>query len=75
MEKMAYLKMLHDIAYQANLADTERKESWQHWSHASEHVQKVLDIVSSMLTDSEYDLFLNCFGCFTDFAIQMGKGV
>ena len=49
MTKIEYLRRLHDIAYQANLADTDRAEGWQRASMASAHVNPILEIVESMM--------------------------
>jgi hypothetical protein len=64
MTKIEYLRRLHDIAYQANLADTEHAEGWQRASMASAHVNPILDIVESMMSPPQYQMFLDCFGDF-----------
>ena len=68
MTKIQYLRLLHDIAYQANLADTDTAHAWQTPDMASTHVQPVLYIASSMLTPDQYQAFLDCFGDFASFA-------
>lgn len=68
MEKTTYLRMLHDLIYQANLADTDdRAEPWQDASHAHKHAQPMLDIARSLMNAREYEIFLDCFGDFDSF--------
>jgi len=67
MDKITYLRSLHDLIYVANLADTDRREDWQEAKQASTHAQALLDIVGSIVSRSEYDMFLNCFGDFESF--------
>jgi hypothetical protein len=68
MTKLEYLRRLHDLAYIANLADTDRAEPWQRPAMAHQHVQPLLDIVSDILTPAEYAAFLDLFGDFVSFA-------
>ena len=68
MTKMEYIRKLHDVAYVANLADSDRAEAWQCAKMAHSHVQPVLDIIESMLTREQYQCFLDCFGDFESFA-------
>jgi hypothetical protein len=68
MTKIQYLRLLHDIAYQANLADTSSADAWQTPDMAATHCQPVLDIACSMLTPAQYQAFLDCFGDFASFA-------
>jgi hypothetical protein len=68
MTKLQYLRHLHNIAYQANLADSAIPEAWQTPDMAATHVQPVLDIARSMLTPAQYQAFLDCFGDFASFA-------
>jgi hypothetical protein len=68
MTKVQYLRRLHDIAYQANLADTSSADAWQTPDMAATHCQPVLDIARSMLTPAQYQAFLDCFGDFASFA-------
>ena len=75
MHKMAYLKKLHDLAYQANLADTSEKEDWQTAHMASSHCQALLDIVGSMLHPEEYQAFLDNFGDFGGFEHHMASHI
>jgi hypothetical protein len=67
-DKIQYLRLLHDIAYQANLADTSSADAWQTPEMAATHCQPVLDIACSMLTPAQYQAFLDCFGDFASFA-------
>jgi hypothetical protein len=73
MEKIAYLRHLHDIAYQANLADTDRAEDWQWPGMAHHHAQPILDIIESMLSPEQYEIFLNCFGDFESFIYNLKR--
>ena len=73
MTKMEYIRKLHDVAYIANLADSDRAEAWQWAQMAHSHVQPVLDIIESMLTREQYQCFLDCFGDFESFAYYMKK--
>ena len=74
MDKIEYLRKLHDIAYQANLADApDMADEWQSPSMACTHVQPILDIVQSMLSPEQYQMFLDCFGCFSDIAHNLNK--
>jgi hypothetical protein len=68
MTKIQYLRLLHDIAYQANIADTSSADAWQTPEMAATHCQPVLDIACSMLTPAQYQAFLDCFGDFASFA-------
>jgi hypothetical protein len=68
MTKLEYIRKLHDVAYIANLADSDRAEAWQWPGMAHYHVQPVLDIIESMLTREQYQCFLDCFGDFESFA-------
>ena len=68
MTKIQYLRLLHDIAYQANIADTSSADAWQTPEMAATHCQPVLDIACSMLTPAQYQAFLDCFGDFAAFA-------
>jgi hypothetical protein len=68
MTKMEYIRKLHDVAYIANLADSDRAEAWQCAKMAHSHVQPVLDIIENMLTREQYQCFLDCFGDFESFA-------
>jgi hypothetical protein len=67
MDKITYLRSLHDLIYVANLADTDRREEWQEAKQSATHAQALLDIVGSIVSRSEYDMFLNCFGDFESF--------
>ncbi len=67
MTKIEYLRRLHDIAYQANLADTDRAEDWQFPGMSSLHVNPILDIIESMMSPAQYQMFLDCFGDFASF--------
>jgi hypothetical protein len=71
MTKMEYIRKLHDLAYVANLADSDRAEEWQLAGMAHHHVQPMLDIIESMLTREQYQCFLDCFGDFASFAHHM----
>jgi len=73
MEKIEYIRHLHNAAYMANLADTERREDWQTENMAHDHVNPILEIVRSVLTPAEYDAFLNYFGDFESFVAYMEK--
>lgn len=74
MEKNEYLRKLHDLAYTANRADSpEMAQDWQAASHASAHVNALLDIVKSLLTAREYEIFLDCFGDFDAFICNAKK--
>lgn len=74
MEKNEYLRQLHDLAYVANRADSaELRENWQHASHASAHVNALLDIVKSLLTERDYEIFLDCFGDFDAFLYNVER--
>jgi len=73
MEKIEYIRHLHNAAYMANLADSERKADWQTPDMANVHVQALLDIVESVLTPSQYEAFLNHFGDFESFVAYMEK--
>jgi hypothetical protein len=73
MTKLEYLRRLHDLAYAANLADTDRAEPWQRPDMAHRHAQALLDIVSDILTPAEYDAFLDFFGDFASFAVLLER--
>ena len=73
MTKLEYLRRLHDVAYIANLADTDLAEPWQRPAMAHLHVQPVLDIVSDILTPAEYEAFLDFFGDFASFAVLLER--
>lgn len=73
MTKLDYLHRLHDLAYTANLADTDRCEDWQTATMASQHVQPILDIVQSLLNREQFEMFLNCFGCWDDIARNLQR--
>lgn len=73
MEKLDYLRRLHDLAYTANLADTDRRAEWQKANMASTHAQPLLDMVESILTPAEYEVFLNCFGCWSDIEYNLQR--
>ena len=74
MDKLTYLKMLHDLAYQANLADVpDRREAWQQYQHAATHAQPLLDIVKSLLSPAEFELFCDCVGDFDAFAANLAN--
>jgi hypothetical protein len=75
MHKMDYLKKLHDLAYQANMADTSEKEDWQAAHMASSHCQPLLDMVRSMLHPEEYQAFLDNFGDFGGFKYHMASQI
>lgn len=67
MDKITYLRSLHDLIYIANLADTDRREDWQEAKQSATHAQAMLNLVESILTKGEYEVFLNCFGDFNSF--------
>ena len=71
MTNLEYIRKLHDLAYQANLADTEQAEDWQTPSMAHSHAQALLDIVSSMMDAEQYQVFLDCFGDFGSFEYNL----
>lgn len=73
MEKLEYLRNLHNAAYIANLSDTDRAGDWQTPDLASGHVNAILEMIQSILTPVEYEAFLNHFGDFESFVHYMKK--
>lgn len=73
MEKIEYLRKLHDLAYVANMADSDRAEPWQQWQHAATHAQPLLDMVKSLMSPAEYELFCDCFGDFDAFTHNLER--
>lgn len=68
MTKTEYLKSLHDLIYQANLADSDRAEAWQKAKHAATHCQPLLDIAHDTIgSESGYQVFCDCLGDFASF--------
>lgn len=74
MTKSEYLRSLHDLAYQANLADApDRREDWQTADMASTHAQPLLDIVRSLMNAREFEVFCDCFGDFDSFLYNIER--
>lgn len=70
-----YLRKLHGLAYVANKADApELAEPWQTSEMAHTHVNALLEIVRSMMSDHEFSAFLDLFGDFESFVHFVTKG-
>lgn len=57
--KIDYINMLKQLAYQANLADTEQAQPWQKPIEAVDHCQTILNAAKLILTDDQYQWFLD----------------
>lgn len=73
MTKTEYLRHLHDLAFQANLADTDQREAWQWADMASKHAQPLLDMIASMMNREEFRIFCDCFGDFDSFIRKINR--
>lgn len=72
MDFLTYLRSLHDIAYQANIADVpDMRSYWQRPEHAETHVNACLKMVRSLISEREFEIFLDCFGDFDSFVVAL----
>ena len=74
MTRIEYIHALHDLMFQANKADAPNiREDWQETKHASDHVNKLDEVLRDVLTSEERDIFFNCFGDFDSFEVELKR--
>ncbi len=74
MTRIEYIRALHDLMYQANKADApDIREDFQEARHASDHVNKLDEVLCDVLTSEERNVFGDCFGDFDSFVAEMKR--